>query len=231
MTARAIVFPGSFGDTSLPKISLDFARPLANALLDCAVESLSAGPVTTWESSVGGSGFSVAEGSPTVSGTGAAKVIRFNGTTDRMQAPLAISTPHTVVAVFRYLVDVGDSKVFTGLAGDGEGAVKNTPTKNNLGIVVGAASLSGNPPIVTDTGWHVVIASFAAGASSLRYDTQDTTGSLATPSRTGIMLGHGPSATGFKQNIEYKRLAVLGGATTLQQRSALVSYLKQRYGI
>ena len=231
MTARAIVFPGSFGDTSLPKISLAFARPLPFALLDCAVESLPAGPITTWDSSVGFSGFSTVEGSPTVTGTGSNKVLSFNGTTDRMQASLNISTPHTVAAVFRFGTAGPDSQVFTGLTGESEGAVKTNPQGTNFGLVAGATSLTGNPPIIADTNWHVVVASFAVGASSMRYDNQDIAGTLAQAIRTGVTLGHSKVGPAFKQKIEYKRIVLMGGATTSAQRSAISGYLKQRYGI
>lgn len=231
MTARAIVFPGSFGDTSLPRIGVVYSQPLAGALYDWAVDGLSAGPLSQWGSNVDGTLMSAAGGSPTVVGTGANAVVKFNGTTDRAQSAFTLTGAHTVVTVHRFVSPADNNQVHYGLSGSGVGSVGIGGGGTAVRGAGGTKFILPNPAIAPDTNWHISLLSVDGANSVFRHDSAEVVGTLDAGTRDGITLGFAAGSAPQRTAIEYKRVAILKGGTSSWQRNALIAQLKQQYGI
>lgn len=229
MPGRAIVAPMSFGDTTLPKIDITYIAPLAGALYDFAVDQLPLGPLPSWASILDGVA-APADGAtvPQVITDGAGKTVRFNGTSDRIKAPVVLNAAHTIVAVAKLRAPVALDQVAYGLANNTEGAI-GVVTGNWAGYG-GGSSLALSPAVVPDANWHVFILSQAGTSSAFRVDNAEVTGNLPIAQRNALTLGFGP-ATDYRSEIDYKRVAVLAGGTTAAQRGAIVAQLKAQYGI
>jgi len=229
MPGRAIVAPVSFGDTTLPKIDITYIAPLAGALFDYAVDQLPLGPLPSWASILDGTA-APADGStvPQVITDGAGKTVRFNGTTDRIKAPVVLNTAHTIVVVAKLRAPIALDQIVYGLANNTEGAI-GVVTGNWAGYG-GGSSLALSPAVVPDANWHVFILSHAGASSAFRVDNNEITGTLPVAQRNALTLGFGP-ASDFRSEIDYKRVAVLSGGTTPAQRAAIVAQLKGQYGI
>jgi len=231
MPGRAIIAPVSFGDTTLPKIDITYVAPLAGALYDFAVDQLPLGPVASWASLVDGVPI-VADGSttPTVMTDGATKMVRFNGTIDRMKVTTNLATARTIVAVARLRAPVALDQIFYGASTSNEGAIGVPSGATNYAGYGGGSTLSLSPAVVPDANWHVFILTHAGTSSAVRVDNTETTGNLPLATQATLTLGFGPAAD-FRSEIDYKRVAILAGGTTTAQRGAIVAQLKAQYGI
>lgn len=231
MTAKAIVWDGSFGDTTLPKIGLGFAPALPNALYDWASDGLTDGVLSTWASSTNGAALAADSGGPIVVPAGGGKAVRFNGTNDRMRIPFALSGAQTLVAVFRFTAAprVGDSVLY-GYTSISEGAMSVGPGIDSFAGHGGGQYILPVPSIPGDTSWHVALVTINGSSSAFRVDGIDVPGTLPAATRAGLTLGFS-AATGGRASIEYKRVAVLAGGTSGWQRDSIVNQLRARYGI
>lgn len=230
MTARAIAYPGSFGDSTLPRISLGYAPPLSAALYDWAADGLPLGEIKNWNSSVEGPAFVADVGNPIVVDSGGSRAVRFDGVDDRMRVPFALSSPYTLVTVFRVITKIPNSAVLYGYASAEEGSLQSDGLGDFIGGYVAGTYLAPNPRATVDANWHVGILSVNGANSATRVDEKEVLGTLPESTRAGMTLGYALSGVN-RTNIEYKRVAVLAGGATADQRTALVNQLSARYGI
>jgi hypothetical protein len=214
MPGRAIVAPVSFG-----------------ALYDFAVDQLPLGPLATWPSLVDNTTMP-ADGAtmPTVITDGASKTVRFNGTIDRMRIDTNLNTAHSVVVVAKLRAPITLDQIVYGKTANSEGAIGIHSSGGNYAGYGGGSTLLMSPTVVPDTNWHVFILTHAGASSAVRVDNSETTGNLPVAQRDGITLGFLGTADN-RSEIDYKRVALIPGAMTTAQRTAIVAQLKAQYGI
>lgn len=229
MTARAIVWDGSFGDPTLPKIELAYAPILPGAIYDWSADSLPLGLLPSWGSAVGGATLT-ANGSPQVVESGGGKAVRLDGTVDRYQNRVVVSGPRTFAIVYRFTAVEASNSVLYGRLTDAGGAIMTDSGNAFVAGRAGGTLLGQTPPIVPDTNWHVAVLTVNNSASAFRHDNIERTGTLPLNDTDGITLGFGGSPD-FRGPIEYKRVAILAGGTTAVQRNEIVAHLASRYGV
>lgn len=230
MTARAIVWDGSFGDTSLPKISLGFAPTLPGAIYDWAADSLPDGTLSTWPSAINGASLAADSGGPIVLSSGGGKAVRFNGTTDRMRLPFVLTSARTFVAVYRFTTVRGGASVTYGYLSTAGGAITTDGASTLIGGTIGSEFLIPGPHIAPDTNWHIAVLSVNGSNSAFRQDKVEVVGNAPLNNTDGLTLGFA-SGGNNRAPIEYKRVAVLAGGTTGAQRDSIVNQLAARYNI
>lgn len=229
--ARAIAYNGKFGDTNLPRISLFYTSPMVYALYDWAADGLPLGPLTSWPSLVNDFSLPASGGAPTVVDSGGGRAVRFDGVDDFMRAPFVLSTPHTILAVYRYTAKRLGDAVFYGYNGRSAGSVLSGPVPDNMVATGGGKWMIPSPAWVPDTNWHVAVLSVNGANSVLRIDGKEITGDLgADLSRDGIALGFS-DATGNRATIEYKRVTVFPAAAGSGLRNTYVETLANRYNV
>lgn len=229
MTAKAIVWDGSFGDTTLPRVSLGYAPLLPNAIHDWAADSLPLGVVSTWSSAASGLSLIADAGGPEVVSSNG-RAVRFNGTTDRMRLPFVISTARTFVVVYRFTSVIPSAAVLYGYTSTVGGAITTDGASSLIGGTIGSQYLTLNPKVAPDTEWHVAVLSVNGANSAFRHDEAEVVGTATVNNTDGITLGFAGGSPG-RAPIEYKRVAVLAGGTTAAQRESIVSQMAGRYGI
>lgn len=227
MTARAIIAPLSFGDTSLPRINLTYVRPIAGAAYDWAVNQLPAGSVTQWPSLIDGTAL-VADGTaPTVSGEGKARTIRFDGTSSRMRVALSSAGAETIVAVYRFVTPKALDTVYYGLLA-ASGSLGSGADGRMRAVSGTAAALYPSPDVKIDANWHVSIVTLNGASSAVSLDGIERAGNLPIGTRDGVTLGFS-GATGNRAAIEYKRVAIIPGGMTTTQRAAITEQMRADY--
>ena len=231
MPGRAIVANVSFGDTTLPKIDITYIAPLAGATYDFAVDQLPIAPLGSWPNLLDGLPL-VADGGtvPEVLADGASKLLRFNGTSDRMRLTLSMNTAHSLVLVARLRAPVANDQIVYGNLSNSEGAIGVQAGGANIAGYGGGNTLAMSPTVAPDTNWHVFILTHAGASSAIRIDNAETIGTLTVAQRNGLTLGFGNVAD-LRSEIDYKRVALIPGAMTTAQRTAIVAQLKAQYGI
>ncbi|ALY08706.1 hypothetical protein FDH65_gp20 [Arthrobacter phage Circum] len=233
MTGRAIIAPLSFGDTTLPKIGINYVPPLQNAIHDWSVENLQLGLASSWSSTVSSATMTGDLGNPQVVMSGAHKAVRFNGTTDRMRVPFTYSGERTIVVVYRFTALEASQMAIYGYNGYNSGCI--ITDSNSTFMVARTASssvtLRPNPDIVPDTNWHIGIFSMSnTNPSVFRHDSREVSGMITVTDMDGFALGRSGGGD-FLAPTEYRRVALLSGLTTPDQRAAIVAQLAAQYGI
>lgn len=237
MTAKAIVWNGTFGDSTLPRISLGHTPALPGAMFDWAADDLPLGDVSAWRSLAGGETLT-RDGSPQVVNSGGGHAVQLDGIKDRMRYAGTFGGERTFVFVYRFPKVIGSSSIVYGYSGPltGSEIVTTSDDYRIYGRVDPRWNDSVNdtifpsPKIVMDTDWHVLIMSIAGDDSAIRIDNADSPGKLTPVDTDGVTLGYGLTSTS-RTNIEYKRVAVLPGGTTGAYRDTLTNQLATRYGI
>lgn len=227
-TARALIWPGSFGDTTLPRVNLDYAPPLPNAVHSWSADTLPEGGIAQWTCSVDGTILNADDGQPQALTSQGLRAVRFDGEDDRMRAAFSLPTPHTVAAVFRF--HQTPAQYFTAFAdygGSGVGAVSYTGTTWRAGAETGTVSLT--PPVAANTGWHVALLTNDGPRSVLHIDHHTAEGTLGTGTRTGVTLGFAGSIG--RTPVDYARVEVIPGPMTTLEGQTIVNTLRARYGI
>lgn len=227
MTARAIVWPGSFNDNTLPRVALSYTSPLPGALYDWAADNLPLGAVASWPSLLGNGALVSDGGAPNVAQDGQSKYVDFNGTSNRMRLAFDLDAPHTVVAVFRYVTLKDTNLVHFGYGGAGAGALVSDATYGTLRARSGIGYITPSPAVVPDTAWHVSVLTVNGASSGLTIDGVDYIGNIGSATRDGITIGYGDSNT--RTRIQYKRVVVISGSTTQADRIVLSDQLMTRY--
>lgn len=228
MSARAIIAPLSFGDSSLPRINLTYTRPIPGATYDWAVNQMPVGPLAQWPSLVGGTTLQATGTSPVVAGSGKGKVVRFDGVGSRLQSQFTLAGAQTIVAVYRFVAPKALDTVHYGFAQSEAGTLGIPAGADNTRAVSGSTLLFPSPALVPDTNWHTSILSVAGDKSVLRIDNSETSGNLSAGTRDGLTLGFSGSA-GSRAAIEYKRVAIIPGGTTPAQRDAIMAQMMSEY--
>ncbi|WP_417372729.1 hypothetical protein [Glutamicibacter protophormiae] len=229
--ARAIVWDGSFNDTSLPKINLNYVPALPKAIYDFAADGLPIGSLNAWPDSANGAEMIVRVGAPTVVEVGGKRAVKLNG--DRLGLDFTVTGPRTIVAVYRFTtLNTYRNMVTWGWANDQGGAIGSSYMSTQMvGRVSTTESLSLSA-IKPDTSWHIAILSVNGANSCFRVDNTEVAGSLTLNDLKGITLGYSPDEPpSYTVPIEFRRVSILGGTTTQPERNQLVNMLAARYGI
>lgn len=230
MVASARKYTGSFGNTSLPRIDLNRPLPIPGALVDFASDSMSLGSISSWVDLVNDFSWA-ATGGVSVVNDGGGPAVTTDGVDGILRAGLALNQPQTVICVGRLkevpaassdaavmLNDLAGGRMNVGLGFAGLAWRSDAGTWGNAG---------GSAPL-TDTNWHVFMASFNGADSAVRVDAFEQSGlNLGANTRTGIRAGYG---AGYNKQA-YKRVAILPFATTAAQRHSLYLQMKARYGL
>ena len=231
--ARSIIWPGSFGDTSLPKINLGYTPPLAGAVYSWSADNLPLGPLTEWFDAVNGVRLGTDAGSPEVIVSDDGRAVSFDGVDDRMRTmlPEPIVGAHTVVVVYRLVSPKYGDVIVSDYSG-APTASSQLSVANTLNYVASSeGAVSFASPIAADTGWHVGIMHRDGANSALRIDSQEETGTMPnTRNRVGVVLGYGTQPPA-RSAIEVKRMDILIGALDAPQRATIANSLGARYGI
>lgn len=227
MTARAIVWPGSFNDDTLPRVTLSYTSPLPGATYDWAADNLPEGAISSWPSLTGSNSLVADGGTPIVVQSGASKHVAFDGVSNRMRLAFSMSAPHTVVTVFRYVTLSDLNVVHFGYGGAGAGALESDETYGTLRGRSSTGFITPSPAVTPDTAWHVSIITANGASSGMTIDGIDYIGNIGSNTRDGITLGYGDTNTRTK--IEYKRIAVIPSAMTQPERIVLSDQLTARY--
>lgn len=230
MTAKAIVWDGSFGDVTLPRVSLGFAPPLHNTIYDWAADDLPMGLLGTWPSIASGVNLTADSGAPQVVTSSGGKAVRFDGEADRMRLAFSLTGARTIVAVYRFTSVVPSAAVTYGYLNTVGGAITTDTASTLVGATIGTQYLTPSPRAVPDTSWHVALLSVNGDNSAFRHDRSEGTGEAPVGVMDGITLGFSARA-GNRAPIEYKRVSILSGGTTGAQRDAIVNQMASRYGI
>lgn len=228
MSARAIIAPLSFGDTSLPRISLTYTRTIPGAAYDWAINQMPTGPLAQWPSLVDGTVLQATGTSPTVFGAGKSKTVRFDGVGSRLQARFTLAGAQTIVAVYRFIAPKPLDTVHFGFAQGDAGQLGITAGGDAVRAVSGSTALFPSPVMAPDTNWHISILSVSGENSVLRIDNSEASGTLTAGTRDGLTLGFS-GATGNRAAIDYKRVAIIPGATTPAQRDAIMAQMISEY--
>lgn len=228
MTARAIIAPLSFGDSSLPKINLAYTRPVPGAVYDWAVNQLPAGPLTQWASLVDGTPLTADGASPVVMGEGKSRALTFNGTSSRMRAQFRLAGAQSIVAVYRFVTPKPLDTVHFGLSNAEGGSLGIPGDGSTTRASTATTALFPTPPVVPDSNWHISVVTVDGERSALRIDGVETGGNLAVGTRDGLTLGFS-GATGNRAAIHYKRVAIVPGSMSSAQRAAIVNQMIAEY--
>ena len=227
MTARAIIAPLSFGDSSLPRININYTRPIAGALYDWAVNQVPDGPIFQWASLIDGAKLITDGTAPVASGAGKARAIRFDGTSSRMRAAFNLSGARTVIAVYRFVATKANDQVWYGATADTGLGIDSASTTVRVSST--SKFLIPKPAILPDTAWHIAAVTVNGASSAFRQDDAETVGDLTgAAAMEGLTLGFG-GGTAYRASIEYKRIAIVPGAMTAAQRGLVVDQMRAEY--
>lgn len=225
MTGKAIVFPGSFGNSSLERIDLNAPPNLPGAVFDFAADSLPLGPLAAWRDLVAGNPWTTYGGVKVID-DGGGRAVETNGVDGLMLRVHAMSQPHTVVIVARYkTIPVGGALLMNTNPGD----QLNVGVGSSGGGYISSAGKSGTAgtgqPLV-DLNYHVLITVFNGTSSSVMADNAEATGlDLGINARSGIRGGYGTTYS----NIAYKRVALFPTALDLGQRNSVRNAMRAQY--
>lgn len=231
--ARAIIWPGSFGDSSLPKIDLGYTPPLPGALYSWSADTLPLGPIDEWFDAVNGVRIGTDDGAPQVITSGSGRAISFNGTEDRMRClfPERIAGAHAVIVVYRMPSPTyGDAIISDQQGNTGAGVVVVSSTGTLVGYT-DSSYLYPSPSITADSDWHVGILYRDGANSALRIDEAETIGTLSDAiDRRGLAFGYATQGD-LRGALEIARVDVIAGTTDAPQRAAIANALAARYNI
>lgn len=230
MYGRAIIAPLSFGDSTLPKIEIDYVRPLNNALYDWAVDNLPDGPLTSWPSLIDGTAL-IGDGNlPVVSGTGTSKIISLDGVSGRLRKAFSVTGPYTMAVVFRLTAPAANQTIDYGYIDSTVPRMTVSGAATSFNVTNGSQFMVPSPLVAPNTAWHVAVYTVnGSSQSGLNIDGQDAVGTMTNVGRDGLTLGY--AAGNGRVPIEYKRVAILSGGTTAVERNALVATLEAQYGL
>lgn len=228
MSARAIIAPMSFGDTTLPRININYVRPIPGASHDWAVNQMPSGPMSQWPSLIDGTALQADGASPVVVNEGKLRCARFDGATSRMRAAVTMTGAHSVVAVYRFVspkpldtVHYGYASYATPQLGlDSTGAVTRATS--------GTSYLIPSPGVVPSQDWCISVLTVDGPSSALLINSSETAGNLPAADRDGITLGFSGGAVN-RTAIEYKRVAIVPGSMTSAQRAAIADQMRAEY--
>lgn len=231
--ARAIIWPGSFGDTSLPKVDLGYTPPLPGALYSWSAEHLPLGPIEEWFDGVSGVRMGTDAGAPVVFAGGLFRSIRFNGTEDRMRTlfPEPLVGPHSIVTVYRFTApSYGEAVVSDNNGTPGAGTMSIDSNGNYIAYTDNSYIYS-TPPLPADNSYKVGILTRDGTNSALRVNDVETIGTLSDRiDRRGLALGYATNGD-LRSAIEIARMDVIPGPMEPEQRAAIVNALRARHGI
>ena len=231
MSARAIIAPLSFGDTSLPRINLTYLRPIPGAAYDWAANQMTEGPLAKWPSLVDGTPLLAIGTSPTVKADSKGQFVSFDGVSSLMNARLPVVGAQTIVAVYRLTAPKGADAIHSGLSNWNAGLLGlSTDLKTMRALASSGSNLTPSPAMIPDTSWHVSILTVDGPNSALRVDAVEAAGNLTAGTRDGIALGWS-GATGNRTAIEYKRVAIIPGSMTADQRSVIAAQMRGEYPV
>jgi hypothetical protein len=155
------------------------------------------------------------------------RVIRTNGTSQRLGVSISLTQPTTVVLVARHVSLPAGSQYLIS-RGTGVGFNIGSSGNNALWQMIAGATLNAPSMSVPDTKPHVFIASLNGASSAFNIDGAEVTGNAGTVNETTMWLG-GSQTAWF--NTDYYRLAVIPGTMTAPQREAIRAQMAARYGI
>lgn len=225
--SNAIVYSGSWPDStpSLGTLDLTYVRPIADASHYWSSKQLPEGNVTGWVDRISGatlSAPSTAQGPLVYSSL--RKVVRFNGTNQRVAVPLDLSGPRTVAIVG------GFAK-----AGPGQSMTYGYDTGTTFNIYQGAngnfAFNAGKTLATTKAGdaqRHVFLAVSDGVNSVFSIDGTEWLGDAGNMPADGFRIGANASQY-FGMDIE--AVVILPFAAPLERRTSLVTQLKMDYGL
>lgn len=230
MTARAIVWDGSFGDPTLTKLNINHVPVLPNSLYDWAADALPVGPLSSWPSMTGTGSITADAGIPSVVESAGGRFVKFDGEDDRMRFRYNQNSPQTFVAVYRFVnPQLGDSVVY-GYNSASTGSISTGTDIFTISSFGNGKWIVPNPPILPDTKWHVALLTIDGANTVLRHDSREVAGTLPTGTRDGLALGYS-TKPGNASAIEYKRVVNYPFALNASSRDQLVNQLAARYGI
>lgn len=226
MAAIARVLPVSFGDTTLPRVSLKYVRPIGGAINDWASDGLAAGSLPGWADMVAGRVLPARPGegrAPTVTTDGIGSMVSFDGAANWMQISYPMNQPMTTIIVAR----MNDSKPTNHILAGGvhiRTNAANTRMESSAGTILGTTAA----PL--DTNWHCWIIVNNGDNSVMGTDGVEALGAGGSGARTFINLGvDGAGAVGMRN--DYRRLAFLPYAAGANERAALYAQMRAQYGI
>ena len=221
MTTIAEVYPGSYGDTTLPRFDLSYTRPFPGALVDLAADHLPLGKLAVWRDLI--SNWPLPTGnsrtSPTVVDDGGKRVVRFNGTTDQMLASISTPQPLTLVLVGR----TRDNKA--GNVFKSGGIVIESDATNSAYRVSNSSGISGGVP---SSAQHVFVASVNGASSVFSVDGIEYAGTMATSANTYIGFGTNSAGTVYTPS-DISRFIILPYAANAEQRRAISAEMTAHY--
>ena len=231
---RAIVWPGSFGDTTLPKVDLSYTPPTPGALYSWIAANQPLGSLTQWADSISGVTPALTGTAPTVIDTPAVRVVDFNGETGgpRMMGPFPtpLAGSYTAIVVYRLTKPItgGEGIIFASSTTTQGGVYVQTGENPILKAADGSSQI--NTTITADNDWHVAILTIDGSSSALRIDGYELAGTLTGESRNGIQLGTSIGATS-RAAIQYARVEFIPGPMNNTKRAALAQQLMRQHGI
>ena len=226
MTARAIIAPGSFGDTTLPKIELAYVRAIAGAVNDWAADILPPGSVTSWPDLISGLVLPARAGAgsaPTVVTDAGKRIVRFDGVANWMQLAYAKNQPMTTVVVARMNESKASNTVLAG-------GVHIRTDSANTKMEVTAGTPLGTTAAPVNTNWRIYIVVNDGAASTISVDGVEVSGDAGTAARTFVNLGINAAGTVFNRT-DYSRVAFLPYAAGATERAAILAQMKFQYGL
>jgi len=226
VTARAIIAPGSFGDTTLPKIELAYVRAIAGAVNDWASDILPLGSVTSWPDLISGlvlPARAAAGSAPTVVTDAGKRIVRFDGVANWMQLTYAKNQPMTTVVVARMNESKASNTVLAG-------GVHIRTDSANTKMEVTAGTPLGTTAAPVNTNWRIYIVVNDGAASTISVDGVEATGDAGTAARTFVNLGINAAGTVFNRT-DYSRVAFLPYAAGATERAAILAQMKFQYGL
>jgi hypothetical protein len=208
VTARAIIAPVSFGDTTLPKIELAYVRSVAGAVNDWA-DILPVGTLAAWPDLIGGlvlPARPAAGNMPSVVNDAGRRIVRFDGVANWMQLAYAKPQPMTTVIVAR----MNELKASNHILAGGV-HVRTDGTNTKMEVTAGTALGTTAAPV--NTNWRIYIIVNNGATSTISVDGVEVTGNAGTSSRTFINLAFLPYAAGAAE------------------RASILAQMKTQYGI
>jgi len=232
MPARAIVAPINFTDVSgLPVINVNPNPLIPGASYEWRAEELPLGLIYKWQDRITGAAMQAA-GADTgsqrpevVDLANAVRVVRFDGSNDRMFATLNMATPKTVIVVGRLRTNAAIGKW---LVNSGQSGTQylHIGTDSIGGAWSSNAGSSLTQPGAVDTNMHAFITVFNGASSVVSMGGVEATGTTGTNVPTQLQLGASSSAYA---DTDIAFLAVLPFAATAAQRASIAAALTAQY--
>lgn len=226
MSARAIIAPGSFGDSTLEKININYIPEIPGAILHFSARGLPEGPLGTWYDLVNGTPWSAAspQASPLVTlDSQNNPVVYFDGVDDMITMNLVLNQPSTVILKGRILDIKNNSLLISGASGPSNAIGVNSASTGWTHFAGSTLPLLGVTP---DALIHTFMAVSNGSNSVIRVDRQETVGNAGTNGRTMMRIGYG---AGYER-VNIYEVIVLPYAAGAAERERIYDELYDAYG-